>query len=38
MEQIGYSLVDASGNEVWHVGDTKGQLYVLPEGIPASKR
>lgn len=30
MEQIGYSLVDASGNEVQVFGDTKGMLHGIP--------
>lgn len=30
MEKIGYSLIDADGTEVWHVGDIKGQQYGLP--------
>jgi hypothetical protein len=30
MEKLGYSLIDADNNEVWHVGDTKGQEYGLP--------
>src|SRR6202790_693742 len=34
MEQIGYSLVDASGHEVWHVGNIKGQIYLLPDTVP----
>jgi hypothetical protein len=33
LEQIGYSLIDASGNEVQAFGDTKGLLYSPPEMI-----
>ena len=33
MEQIGYSLVDASGNEVQFFGDTKGRLHAIPQPI-----
>jgi Domain of unknown function (DUF4376) len=34
MDRIGYALVDASGNEVWHVGDTKGVFFSVPEAVP----
>jgi hypothetical protein len=33
MQQIGYSLIDESGNEVKAIGDTKGQLFSFPEMI-----
>ena len=33
MERIGYSLVDASGSEVWHIGEEKGQWFELPNAI-----
>ncbi|MCK1742170.1 hypothetical protein IVA80_15200 [Bradyrhizobium sp. 139] len=33
MEQIGYSLVDASGAEVWHEGETAGVLRSIPQPV-----
>ena len=37
MEHIGHSLVNKNGEEVWYIGETKGQLMTLPSRIVLPK-
>lgn len=34
MQQIGYSLIDSSGTEVWHVGEQGVVVSAVPDSIP----